>query len=129
MSKIVRLFKFIKEFKKKRECPSVVNFDITSRCNLDCEHCYWKKTSDSKKELSDKEWKEIFLKYKNKGTSSTFLTGGEPALRLNVIRMADKIFNSVTIVSNGTIKIPEDIQRRIFISIECGVRPCFRTLS
>ncbi len=47
-----------------------------------------------------------------------YLTGGEPALRMNVIKLADKIFPSIGIVSNGIIKIPKNIQCRIYVSID-----------
>lgn len=46
------------------------------------------------------------------------LTGGEPSLRKNVIEIADRIFDGVFIVSNGTTKIPENIKRRIFVSLD-----------
>ena len=119
MLKIVRFIKFIKELSsRKTDYPRVINFDITSKCNLNCEHCYWKKTYDSTKELTDSDWEEIFLKHKELGAGSVFLTGGEPTLRLGVIESAKRIFNSITVVSNGIIKIPETIQSRIFISID-----------
>jgi len=118
MLRIIKLCLFLKEYGKKRDYPLVVNYDITPNCNLNCEHCYWKKTDNLKKEISDKGWEKIFLLQRKKGTNCVFLTGGEPALRINVIRIADRIFRTVSVVSNGTIKIPEDIQRRIFISID-----------
>ena len=118
MGKIKRFLGFVIGVLKKREAPNTLNVDITSRCNLNCEHCYWRKTYDPKKEPTDKEWEKTFKKWKKKGTGSAFLTGGEPALRPNVIKIADKIFDGITIVSNGTIKIPESIQKRIFISID-----------
>ena len=68
MLKIVRFIKFIKELSsRKTDYPRVINFDITSKCNLNCEHCYWKKTYDSTKELTDSDWEEIFLKHKELG--------------------------------------------------------------
>ena len=117
MKGIIRSMKYLKGTLRKKNFPVVANYDITSRCNLKCSHCYWRKTYKSKKELSDKEWNKIFLEYKKKGVRMAFLTGGEPALRPKVIRMANKIF-SISIVTNGTVKIPEDIQRRIFVSID-----------
>ncbi len=118
MYNIIRFFSFLLATAKKREAPFTVNFDITTKCNLKCEHCYWLKSSRPKKDFTDSEWEKIFKSYKTKGTSTAFLTGGEPALRLNVIRSAYNVFSSVSIVSNGTIKIPEDIKIRIFVSID-----------
>lgn len=118
MLKIISFVKFLKRFKENKDFPHIVNYDITSQCNLNCEHCYWIKTRYSREELSDEEWGRIFLGHKNKGATAAYLTGGEPALRLNVIKIAKRIFNEIGIVSNGTIKIPEHIQSRVFISID-----------
>jgi len=118
MSKTSRLFSFLKNSLKKKDFPDVINYEITSRCNLNCEHCYWRKTIKSKKELSCDEWKHVFLEHKSRGANSAYLTGGEPALRLDIIKLADDIFDGLGIVSNGVIKIPDEIQRRIFISID-----------
>lgn len=118
MLKIVRFLKFIKRIREKKDFPHIVNYDITSQCNLNCEHCYWRKTQNSKEELSDEEWENIFLRHKERGATAVYLTGGEPALRPNVIIIANRIFNEIGIISNGTIKIPKYIPRRIFISID-----------
>ncbi len=98
--------------------PQFANYDVTWKCNLNCEHCYWKKYSYGKKELSDEEWERAFIEHKKNGMKYAMLTGGEPSLRQNVIEMADKIFDGVFIVSNGTTKIPESINRKIFVSID-----------
>ena len=118
MFKIIRILKFVKRIKEKKDFPYIVNYDITSQCNLNCEHCYWRKTSKSREELSDKEWENIFIDHKKRGATAAYLTGGEPALRPNVIMAANRVFDELGIISNGTIKIPEFIQRRIFISID-----------
>ena len=118
MLKILRFLKFVKRIKEKKGFPHIVNYDITSQCNLNCEHCYWRKTKQSREELSDEEWEKAFLDHKRRGATAAYLTGGEPALRPNVILTANRIFNEIGIISNGTIKIPEYIQRRIFISID-----------
>lgn len=103
---------------KKKDFPGIVNYDITSNCNLNCEHCYWRKTYNPKKEISDKEWIKIFKDHVKKGTTMAYITGGEPTLRINLIRAAYKIFPKIAIASNGIIKIPEDIQCRINISLD-----------
>lgn len=98
--------------------PQFANYDLTWKCNLNCEHCYWKKYSFGKKELTDGQWERIFKKHKKEGMKYAMLTGGEPSLRQNVISIANRIFDGVFIVSNGTTKIPEKINRRIFVSLD-----------
>lgn len=98
--------------------PQRANFDITWKCNLNCEHCYWKKYSHGKKELTDEEWEDIFRRHRKEGIKYVTLTGGEPSLRKNIIETAAKIFDGVFIVSNGTSKISEGINSRIFVSLD-----------
>ncbi len=98
--------------------PQFANYDVTWKCNLNCEHCYRKKYSYGKKEPSDEDWGTTFREHKKNGMKYAMLTGGEPSLRRNVIEMADKIFDGVFIVSNGTAKIPGSINRRIFVSLD-----------
>ncbi len=98
--------------------PQYANYDVTWKCNLNCEHCYWKKYSYGKKELTDKEWEHVFKKNKKRGMKYAMLSGGEPSLRQNVISVANRIFDGVVVVSNGTTKIPESINRRIFVSLD-----------
>jgi len=118
VNKIVRFFKFLRDYKKETELPRVANYEITSNCNLQCAHCYWRKNVNSKKELSSEEWTEVFLDHKSKGVSMAFITGGEPTLRPDVIDSADRIFTAMAIASNGVEKIASRIERRIFISID-----------
>jgi MoaA/NifB/PqqE/SkfB family radical SAM enzyme len=118
MSKFNRFLRFLRDFKKASGFPRIANYEITSRCNLNCEHCYWRRSLNSSDELSDDQWRAVFTEHKSRGVTLAFLTGGEPSLRLNVIDMADRIFNGLAIASNGVIKIPDHINRRIFISID-----------
>lgn len=115
MSKITRFFRFLISYFKRNK---VLGIDITSDCNLNCSHCYWFKTKNPQKELTDEEWRETFLKFREKGVKSAFLTGGEPTLRQNIIKIAYNIFPVITVSSNGLNKIPEDIQCRIFVSVD-----------
>ncbi|MHA2198190.1 MAG: radical SAM protein [Promethearchaeota archaeon] len=93
-----------------RNVPFYVNYDLTWQCNLKCKHCYFfSSTSELKNkrmELSDEEWIKVFKYHRNLGTKIAILTGGEPTLRMDVIREAIKIFPSVQVVSNGVMKLP-----------------------
>jgi MoaA/NifB/PqqE/SkfB family radical SAM enzyme len=57
-------------------------------------------------ELSDEQWIKLFKYHRKLGTKIAVLTGGEPTLRMDVIKEAIKIFPSVQVVSNGVIKLP-----------------------
>ncbi|MFX0020062.1 MAG: radical SAM protein [Promethearchaeota archaeon] len=90
--------------------PLYVNYDITWKCNLKCKHCYFSASSMELKnkriELSQEEWTKVFKYHRDLGTNTAVLTGGEPTLRIDVIKEAIKIFPSVQVVSNGVIKLP-----------------------
>jgi len=93
-----------------RKVPLYVNYDLTWQCNLKCKHCYFfsstKELKNRRTELSDEEWIKVFKYHRKLGTKIAVLTGGEPTLRMDVIKEAIKIFPSVQVVSNGIIKLP-----------------------
>jgi len=119
MNNLMRFIKFIINSYKKTEFPDTVNFEITERCNLKCEHCYQIKNSSNQKDtFTDSEWEEKFKYYHSIGVKNAIITGGEPTLRLEVIKSAYGIFDFITIVSNGVSKISKSLNCRIFVSID-----------
>ncbi len=94
--------------------------DVTDNCNLRCKHCYHFR---GKKELQTQElplsvWKDRFYGLHNLGIRAVLLVGGEPALRPDVLMLADKTFPFVYVITNGTIRISEEFKRRLFVSID-----------
>jgi len=122
--------------------PVAVNFDITYNCNLRCEHCYyWASIAAlgiKKWELSDEQWITVFKYYQKLGVRNVSLTGGEPTLRMNLIKEAHEYFSQVQTATNGMIKIPRSVQPRgIWLSIDGpeeihnkirGSKTCFQKL-
>jgi MoaA/NifB/PqqE/SkfB family radical SAM enzyme len=94
--------------------------DITDNCNLRCKHCYHFHGKDNfrKHELSINIWEKRFKNLYRSGIRFILLVGGEPALRNDVLMLADKIFPYVYVITNGTIKIPKEFNHRIFISLD-----------
>jgi sulfatase maturation enzyme AslB (radical SAM superfamily) len=94
-----------------RNVPLYVNYDLTWQCNLKCQHCYFFSSTTELKnkrpELSNEDWIKVFKYQRKLGTKIAILTGGEPTLRMDVIREAIKIFPSVQVVSNGIIQLPQ----------------------
>ncbi|NVM04355.1 MAG: radical SAM protein [Candidatus Helarchaeota archaeon] len=94
--------------------PFAVNYDLTYKCNLRCEHCYFFSSVEEKRrenaihtELTDNQWLKVFKYHKSRGITSAAITGGEPTLRMNLLYDAVKIFPRVQIATNGIIKIPK----------------------
>jgi len=94
--------------------------DVTDNCNLRCKHCYHFHGKDefNKQELSIDVWEQRFKELYNSGIRSILLVGGEPALRIDVLMLAHRTFRFVYVITNGTIKIPEEFNHRLFTSID-----------
>lgn len=84
--------------------PFVVVWDITTKCNLNCKHCYSK--NRYKKELDTKEILKIIDKLAVANVPAIIFSGGEPLLRddiLDIIRYATDKGIYVGIATNGTL--------------------------
>ena len=94
--------------------------DVTDNCNLRCKHCYHflGKNDFKTQELPIHVWEKRFNELSKSGIRNILLVGGEPALRIDVLMIADKVFPFVWVITNGTIKIPEEFNHRLFVSID-----------
>ena len=108
-----------------RKVPLYVNYDLTWQCNLKCAHCYFfssaKELKCKRTELSDDEFIKVFKYHRNLGIKTAVLTGGEPTLRMELIKEVIKIFPKVQVVSNGVIRLPRFIgykQPKYWVSID-----------
>lgn len=88
--------------------PPFLIASITSNCNLHCAGCYSRSNNATvdctpTEQLTDQEWKDIFVQAQDMGISFILLAGGEPMLRQDVIKaagdMPDILF---PIFTNGT---------------------------
>lgn len=112
---------FYLELKRKLfRIRHTAEFDLTENCNLKCIHCYHFKKAPIAgfKEESLDAWKERMLDLFKKGIRNVLLAGGEPALRMDVLMLANEIFPTVYVITNGLIKIPENFRHTIFLSID-----------
>lgn len=96
--------------------PNSVAFDVTSKCNFRCRHCYNNSGNDIFEELSDEELLRIANEIADMQPTGVCLCGGEPLLRGNVIYEIINILSQkcgiVNMVSNGWI-ISEEICRKL----------------
>jgi len=94
--------------------------DVTDNCNLRCKHCYHfhGKKDFQKKELPLSVWKKRFNELHKSGIRFILLVGGEPALRNDVLMLAHRTFPFVYVITNGTIKIPEEFNHTLYVSID-----------
>jgi MoaA/NifB/PqqE/SkfB family radical SAM enzyme len=95
------------------------SIDITDACNLRCTYCYHFRDKDQfVKDIPLEIWKERFKGLYAGGIRFVTLLGGEPALRQDVLMAANSIFSFIDVITNGTIKIPNEFRHRLFISID-----------
>lgn len=86
--------------------PFRLQVDLTDRCNFLCPTCSkWKVKPDKGKEMTALEWRDIFMKLKNKTlTHRIAFGGGEVTLRndlCDIIRYAGEAGLSTSMVTNG----------------------------
>ena len=63
-------------------------------------------------------WKKRFLELHESGIRFMLLVGGEPALRADVLMLANQVFPFNYVITNGTIKIPESFKHPLFVSLD-----------
>ena len=87
--------------------PLGISFDITSRCNLHCKHCYFL-TQNQKGELSDEQMLSLVQRLQKEYpyVMHAGWVGGEPLLRKELLTECAKLFPLNMIVTNGTIELP-----------------------
>ena len=95
-------------------------FDATNNCNLRCKHCYHfaDKTVLQFDEVPLAVWEKRHKELYRNGIRTVLIVGGEPSLRPDLLMLADKIFPLVYIITNGTIKVPDDFNNRIYVSLD-----------
>ena len=89
---------------RMRLIPFSCVFEITSKCNLNCKHCYI--CQDKTKELTFDEIKNTLKQIKSCGCLELTITGGEPLLRediFDVIKYARDINFAVSLFTNAVL--------------------------
>ncbi len=108
---------------------AVGSIDVTKRCNLRCEHCYFFAEEHKERELTVEEWIEKFEAMKAAGDPMMLCTwvGGEPMVRKPLIDVGRKYFKHNTIVTNGTMELPDWTDVTWVISID-GTEEAFEKM-
>ena len=95
--------------------PRLISWNITSGCNLACDHCYLAAAKVGKDELTTAEGLDLIGQMADMGTEMLILTGGEPLLRADAYDLAEcasKKGITVVMGSNG-ILITEAVAKRL----------------
>lgn len=95
------------------KAPNSIVWDVTSRCNLKCRHCYVEAESGKTTEPSTEEAKAIMDQLKKAKVFTLSFSGGEPLLRddlYELLKYATKSF-VVDVASNGLLLDMEAAQK------------------
>nr|WP_321403226.1 radical SAM protein [uncultured Desulfobacter sp.] len=94
-------------------------YDMTNRCNIRCEGCYfYEGDKQFVTENNDPElWRQLMVKEKERGITFVVLAGAEPALVPELLQTCHREIPLGAIASNGLKVIPEAIGYRIHISV------------
>lgn len=112
LAKYTRTAKKARALRRKAEqtgehIPPFLICSITSSCNLHCKGCYARANhachdTEASEQLKDFQWKSLFDQAKELGIGFALLAGGEPLLRMDVIKEAAKIKEMIfPIFTNG----------------------------
>lgn len=92
--------------------------DLTHKCNLRCEGCYYfsQEMDHYQKPADEAEFDAFVAAEKARGTNMLTVVGGEPALELGRLRKLAKHFR-LTVVTNGSLPIPTEGLEQIRIAV------------
>jgi len=102
---------------------NISGYDITNKCNLSCEGCFFFEGELSAHYDSDKtaaEYRAFFATEKARGITYPHFAGAEPALVQDRLRVAAEFWKIGLIYTNGTKKIADDLPFMIHISVWGG---------
>ncbi|MCX8204060.1 MAG: radical SAM protein [Candidatus Nezhaarchaeota archaeon] len=94
--------------------PFLIVWDITTRCNLRCKHCYSTAGRPSPRELSTREVMEVIGDLADLGVATIAFSGGEPLLRpdfFEIIKATRDQGIFPAVATNGTLITKEAAKR------------------
>ncbi len=94
-------------------------YDMSNRCNIRCEGCYYfaGEKQFAEENTDEKCWQQLFEAEKERGVTFAVLAGAEPSLVSNLCEICYKVIPLGTIASNGLKPIPRAIDYQIHISV------------
>jgi organic radical activating enzyme len=94
-------------------------YDMTNRCNIRCEGCYYFTGAKQFAEEHPDEsvWRSLMQAERERGITFAVLAGAEPSLVPQLCRICAEIIPCGAIATNGLKALPRDIDYRIHISV------------
>ncbi|HYB99116.1 MAG TPA: hypothetical protein VEC57_08250 [Candidatus Limnocylindrales bacterium] len=98
----------------------ISGYDLTKRCNLRCEGCFFfegELSTRYEEEKTNQEYDEFFRAELARGVNYPHFAGAEPALVPDRLHIANRYWKRGLIYTNGTIKIDPQITFMIHVSL------------
>jgi MoaA/NifB/PqqE/SkfB family radical SAM enzyme len=94
-------------------------YDMTNRCNIRCEGCYYftGEKQFAKENLDEAAWQQLMAEEKERGITFAVLAGAEPSLVPQLCRICFDNIPLGAIATNGLKTIPREIGYRLHISV------------
>ena len=94
-------------------------YDMTNRCNIRCDGCYYYEGDKqfAHENGNEEAWRELMKAEKARGITYVVLAGAEPSLVPNLCQVCFEEMPLGSIATNGYKKIPESVGYKIHISV------------
>lgn len=105
--------KFERRVRYQRTSP-IMQLYLTNGCNMRCPHCYMFAGKTYDNELSTQEVKKLLHDYRRSGGKDVKLTGGEIALRddlIDIVEYGHSLGLLIDLLTNGSLWTKENIMR------------------
>jgi len=94
-------------------------YDMSNRCNIRCEGCYYftGEKQFAEENGSEQSWQQLLESEKERGITFAVLAGAEPSLVPNLCEICYRVIPLGAIASNGLKAIPREIDYRVHLSV------------
>ena len=94
-------------------------YDMTHRCNIHCNGCYYYKgeKQHTEENRDSAVWRKLMISEKKRGITYVVLAGAEPSLVPELCQVCYEEMPLGTIATNGLRRIPDNINYKIHISV------------
>lgn len=98
----------------------IATFDLTGRCALRCGHCYFfAGGGETAGDLEAGAYLRRLIDRRDRyGVRSAFWVGGEPLLRVGLLRAAMGLFARNAVATSGMVSIPGDLGAGLMVSVD-----------
>eukprot|EP01155_Anaeramoeba_flamelloides_P029521 Anaeramoba_flamelloidesa85276_62.p1 GENE.a85276_62~~a85276_62.p1 ORF type:complete len:454 (-),score=32.99 a85276_62:1589-2950(-) len=98
--------------RKLFKAPTVINMEITDKCNAKCTHCYnfWREDNSLSNSLNREQFDKIVDEFVKAGVFHVVLTGGEPFSNFDLLEYGFKKLteNNISISCNSNLMLTTD---------------------